>query len=344
MKTFKWASFGLLLGSAVVFASAANAKDTVVLASFGSLWQDSLEKALQPFEAENNVEVRFTAGSSTDNVTRAIAAKNNPDVDVVMGEEMTFTQGLQAGIFAKLDPKVVTNLSDVVPQGIMGDGVGVGIIMQTVGMYYNTESFKKNGWAAPTSWSDLVDPKYCHRVGFQHPNVSFGYYAIMMIGGGEPADIPAGIKKVVADKDCIDTIEPSASEDIQRAQVGDIDMGVLAHQLVVSLADKGAPLKFVTPKEGGILQFTTMAVTKNSPHPAMAQKLVNELLSKRVQEVLVKQFKASPSNKTVTVPPELIADGAPNPNDLSHLIPVDATQLLPHRAEWTQQFVRAMAE
>jgi len=37
---------------------------------------------------------------------------------------------------------------------------------------------------------------------------------------------------------------------------------VLAHQLVVSLADRGAPLKFVTPKEGGILQFTTMAVAQ----------------------------------------------------------------------------------
>jgi ABC-type Fe3+ transport system substrate-binding protein len=87
-----------------------------------------------------------------------------------------------------------------------------------------------------------------------------------------------------------------------------------------------------------------MAVAKNSPHPAMAQKLVNELLSKRVQEVLVKQFKASPSNKTVAVPPELIAAGAPNPNDLSHLIPVDATKLMPNRAEWTRQFMRDMAE
>ncbi len=191
---------------------------------------------------------------------------------------------------------------------------------------------------------DLVDRKLCHRVGFMHPSVSFSYYALMMLGGGKGADIPKGIDKVVAFKDCIETVDPSGAKHVERAQLGDFDIGVLAHQLVVSLADRGAPLKFVTPKEGGILQFTTMAVAKNSPNPTMAQKVVNELLSERVQAMFVEQFKASPVVTGVTVPPALIAAGAPNPADVSKFIAIDGAQLLPDRARLTQQFVRAMAQ
>lgn len=330
---------GLILG-----AQGASAQDAVVVASFGSLWQEVLEKALAPFEEEHGVEVRFTAGSSTDNVTRAIAARNNPDVDVVMGEEMTFTQGLQEGIFAKLDPEIVTNLQNVAPEAIMGDGHGVGVIMQNVGMFYNTAAIEKVGLEPPTSWAALVDPAFCNRVGYMHPNVSFGYYALMMLGGGEPDDVPAGIEKVLAFKDCIPTVDPSGAKHVERAQLGDFDLGVLAHQLVVSLADRGAPLVFVTPEEGGILQFTTMAVAKDSPNPEMAQRLVNELLSERVQTILVEEFKASPVNVNVDVPAELVEAGAPNPADLSGFILIDGAKLLPNRAQWTQDFVRAMAQ
>ncbi|MER2535164.1 MAG: extracellular solute-binding protein [Rhizobiaceae bacterium] len=334
----------LLVGAALTTVQTAMAQEKVVIASFGSLWQEVLETALEPFEKENNVEVRFTAGSSSDNVTRAIAAKANPDVDVVMGEEMTFTQGMAAGIFEKLDPAVVTNLAKVAPQAKLGDGYGVGTIMQSIGMFYNTQAYEKAGWAAPTSWQELVDRKLCHRVGYMHPNVSFGYYALMMLGGGKPQDIPAGIEKVLAFKDCIETVDPSGAKHVERAQLGDFDLGVLAHQLVISLADRGAPLKFVIPQEGGLLQFTTMAVAKNGPNPAMAQKVINELLSERVQSMLVEKFKASPVNTDVSVPDALIAAGAPNPKDVSSFILIDGNVLQPNREKWTQQFVRAMAE
>jgi putative spermidine/putrescine transport system substrate-binding protein len=347
MKLMKNIGRGLLTAGAVLLvASAAHAADkqTVVIASFGSVWQDVLEKALVPFEQENNVDVKFTAGSSQDNVTHAIAAKDHPDVDVVMGEDMTFAQGLKAGIFVPLDPAVVTNLKNVAPKAVLGNGYGVGTIMQSIGMFYNTKNFAANNWPAPTSWQDLIDKKYCNRVGFMDAGVSFSYYALMMIGGGKPEDIPAGIKKVSDFADCLPTIDPSAAKHIDRAQLGEFDLGVLAHQLVLSLSDAGAPLKFFVPKEGAILQLTTMAVTKNAPNPTMAQKVINELLSDRVQQAFVSQFKAGPVVTTVSVPPELVAAGAPDPKNLGNYIVVDGAAVLPDRAKNQDAFKRAMAK
>ncbi|MFI5015559.1 MAG: extracellular solute-binding protein [Hyphomicrobiales bacterium] len=318
--------------------------ETLVVASFGSPWTEALQQALAPFEAEHNVKIRYTAGSSSDNVVRAIAARNHPDVDVVMGEEMTHGQGRQETIWEKLDPSIVTNLASVVPQAKVFGGEGVGIISQSIGLFYRTDTFQKNGWAAPTSWSDLLDKRFCHRAGFNDPNVSFGYYAFMMLGGGKPDDVPNGIKRAVAGKDCIDTLDPSGAKLVEKAQLGEYDIGVLAHYLVTNLAKKGVPLKFTAPREGAILQFTTAAVPKNAPHPELAQALVNELLSPRVQRQLSEQFDVGPVNPTVTVSAERIVTGVPDPKNLNGYIGVDAQAILPHRRQYIQDAIRALSQ
>jgi len=316
---------------------------TVVLASYGSVWQEKLEIALKPFEAENKVRVRFTAGSSNDNVVRAIAAKNRPEVDVVMGEEMTFGQGRSAGIFEKLDPGLVPNLKNIVNDAKMGND-GVGVVMQAIGFFYNTESFKKNGWAPPNSWNDLVDKKFCHKVGWSHPSVSFSYYTLMMLGGGRPDDVMKGAQKVAAIKDCIDTIDPNASKTIEKAQLGEYELGIMAHQLTLTLKNKGAPLQYADPKEGAVLQFSTAAVTKNAPNPRMAQLLVNELLSERVQKVLVDALNASPVNRAVKVSAELAAAGSPDPANMKKYVPIPTDAILVNRAKFIQDAARVMAQ
>ena len=317
---------------------------TVVVASFGSLWQDALEKALMPFETERNVKIRFTAGSSSDNVARAVAARNHPDVDVVMGEEMTFGQGHQEKIWEKLDPAIVTNLANVVPAARMGDGEGVGVIMQSIGLFYRTDVFAKNNWPPPDSWSALLDKRYCHRIGLGDPNVSFTYYALMMLGGGKPDDVPAGTKRLATNRDCIDTLDPSAAKTVDKVQLGETDIGVLAHQLVVTMAQHNVPVRFVSPKEGTILQFTTAAVAKNAPNPKLAQEVVNEMLSPRVQRVLVDQFSVSPVNTAVPVSAELIAQGAPDPAHMERYVAIDAATILPNRRRYIQDAIRTMAQ
>ncbi len=168
--------------------------------------------------------------------------------------------------------------------------------MQSIGLFYRTDTVQKNKPRCRHSWNAPLDKHYCHRIGLGDPNVSFTYYALMMLGGGKPDDVPTGTKLLAANRDCIDSLDPSAAKTIDKAQLGETDIGVLAHQLVVTMAQHGVPVKFVNPREGSILQFTTAAVAKNAPNPAMAQQVVNEMLSTKVQQVLVEQFNVSPVN------------------------------------------------
>jgi putative spermidine/putrescine transport system substrate-binding protein len=316
--------------------------NTVVLAQFGGVWQQVLEKALVPFETEQKVKIRYVPGSSMDSAARAIASRNNPDVDVVLGEELSFGMAREEKIWEKLDPAKVPNLNVIVPQARFPNDEGVGIVMQSVGMFYRTDTFQKNNWAAPTSWFDILDKKYCRRLGISHPNVSFTHYALMMLGGGKPDDYPTGVNRLAEHRDCIETMDPSAQKTLEKVQLGEYDLGVSTSILIITLQKRGVPVRFFNPKEGAMLQFTTAAVIKNAPHPALAQALVNELLSPRVQRMLVEQFNGSPVNPTVPPRADLIEAGSPNPTNLTGFKAIEADAILTNRKRYIQEAVRAL--
>jgi putative spermidine/putrescine transport system substrate-binding protein len=330
---------------AILSTASASAQDnTVVVAQFGGVWQQVLEKALAPFEAENKVKIRYVPGSSMDSAARAIASRNKPDVDVVLGEELSWGMANEEKIWEKLDPARVTNLKTIVPQARFPNDEGVGFVMQSVGMFYRTDAFEKNKWAAPTSWSDLLDKKYCRKFGISHPNVSFTHYALMMLGGGKPDDYPTGVSRLAAIRDCIETMDPSAQKTLEKTQLGEYDLGVSTSILIITLQKRGVPVRFFNPKEGAMLQFTTAAVVKNAPHPALAQALVNELLSPRVQQILVEQFNGSPVNPTVPPRADLIAAGSPDPANLASFKPIEADAILKNRKRYIQDAVRALGQ
>jgi putative spermidine/putrescine transport system substrate-binding protein len=322
----------------------AHADETVVMAQFGGVWQSTLEKVLADFQKRKNIKIQFISGSSLASTSKAIASRNNEEIDIVLGEELSHALGEKEQIWDTLDQSIVTNLKDVVPQARLKGDHGVGFIMQSVGMFYMTNIYQKNGWVAPTSWFDLLDRKHCHRIGISHPNVSFAYYALMMLGGGQPSDFPKGAEKLATVKDCIDTMDPSAQKTLQKVQLGEFDLGVMNHPLIDAKAKGGVPVRFVRPKEGAILQLTTAAVTKGAPHAKLAQEVINELLSPAAQGALMAQFAAAPVNRNVALDPKLLEAGAPDPKNLAGYVSIKADEIIEHRDEYIQKAVRVMGQ
>jgi putative spermidine/putrescine transport system substrate-binding protein len=322
------------LSAAAATPACADEKATMAIASFGGVWQQTLEKALQPFAKENNVEIRLVPGSSQSSTARAIAQRNNQEFDLVFGEDLSLGLGRQAHVWEKLDPAIVTNLKDVAAEARMPGDMGVAVVIFRIGMFYRTDAFQKNSWASPTSWFDLLDPKYCHRVGLNDPKVSHTYFALMMLGGGKPDDFPKGVDILAKHMNCIDTLDPSAQKTLQKVQIGDYDIGVTVDAFAETLAARGVPVKFVRPKEGAILQPTTVVIPKGAPHPVLAQKLVNELLSQAMQKTLMSVLNGTPANKTVDVGKEKIAAGALDPKDMSGYVTIKADEIIDKRNQY----------
>ena len=61
----------------------------------------------------------------------------------------------------------------------------------------NTKVFKEKGWATPTSWNDLKDPKFKKLLVIPPINNTYGLYTLMMyarMNGGGEKNIEPGFK------------------------------------------------------------------------------------------------------------------------------------------------------
>ena len=88
--------------------------------------------------------------------------------------------------------------------------MAVGIDLGMTGLAYNKKMFEEKGWAPPTSWMDLADPKYkgSGRIPVAAAS-SFGLHAFLMfnrIQGGDEKNVEPGFSKFK------DTIGPNVLE------------------------------------------------------------------------------------------------------------------------------------
>jgi putative spermidine/putrescine transport system substrate-binding protein len=166
----------LLIGTQVSPASAqASAPEKELLfGGFGGTLQRAMQThVIRAFEKKFGVHVTYVTGTSTEMLAKVRAQGGQPQIEIIWTTETTHDQARALGVSEKLDPKIVTNLVDLTPSARMPGDVGVGMGMQALAIEYNTKVFQEKGWAAPTSWSDLWDPKFKgHVVAY---NVPIGY-------------------------------------------------------------------------------------------------------------------------------------------------------------------------
>jgi putative spermidine/putrescine transport system substrate-binding protein len=341
------------LASSEASAQAAAPK-TLVVTSFGGGFDVVLKKVMEPFEKANNVKIELLAGASAQHLSRIVATKNRPEIDVFMSENMSIAGASKEGVLEKLDPKLVPNLKNAIPMVRFPNDEGIGFGVIAVGMYYKTDDFQKNGWPAPTSWQDFFDKKYCGRIGLFHPNVSHGIYLALMLSalerkqptiGGKPLDsIEGSPAKLASIKDCISVLEPSGPKMEEKIQLGEYALGIHAQTRVLPLAARGYPIAFAYPKEGAITMLSSAAVVKNAPNRELAQKFVNRLLEPDAQKAFVEEFFYGPATLGVEVPAKMQEMGVPTPERAAPLIRIDDATAAAKRREWTRQIERAMAK
>lgn len=85
-----------------------------------------------------------------------------------------------------------------------GPAAGKGLIkdkaaavsLGVTGLAYNSRLFKEKGWATPTSWNDLADPRFKDKVVFQSmASSTFGLHGFLMynrLHGGSDTDVNPG--------------------------------------------------------------------------------------------------------------------------------------------------------
>ena len=276
---------------------------TLTVAAYGGSWEQTLRKFVIPgFEATHGVKVEYVAGNSTDTLAKLQAQKANQVIDVAIVDDGPMYQAIQLGFCAKIEGLAKDELYEAAK---FKDDKAVAVGQTGTGFMVNTKVFKEKGWAIPTSWNDLKDPKFKKLLVIPPINNTYGLYTLMMyarIEGGGEKNIDPGFKVMKADiNPNVLVYEPSPGKMTELFQSGQGTIAVWGTGRVQAFANTGFPVDFVYPKEGApILLASACPVAKASISP-LAHEFIKTMISSDVQTVLAKEMGNGPVNKKVDV-------------------------------------------
>ena len=257
------------------------------------------EHVFPAFEKANNVKVVVVPGTSSDILAKAQANKDKPQMHVMFLDDGIMVRAIGMGLCEKMKPSAALN--EVFPAARFKGDMATGVTMGMTGLAYNKKMFAEKGWAAPTSWMDLADPKFKGKVVFQSLSSStFGLHGFLMfnrIKGGTEKNVEPGFNawKTSIGPNVLEYI-PSAAKLSEMMQTGEAAIAPLTPTAVAGLQEKGIAVEYAQPKEGSVVLMVAECVIANNSEPVLAQKLAEYLLTADAQAAGLQHGNQIPSN------------------------------------------------
>jgi putative spermidine/putrescine transport system substrate-binding protein len=307
----------------------------------------AFKSLLLAWGAANGVTVTYIEGTSASSFAKiqAQAQAGQMQIDILNNNDQTTALGRAQGIWAPINFKIFdkTNIDTgyAFPKDVMGDPpVGVRIFVISSGIAYNQDVFTKNGWPAPTSWLDLVNPTYAKCLAPLDPTVGVPW--IPMMNYVTTGDWNNATKTFTALKAVAKSIPSWTNTNpgaIQLTVKGTACMTPTSQGRYVEGAVNNPQLKFVIPKEGMPMYGGTLAITKLAPHPIAAQMAVNMLLRAEAGQKLLEVGFYPSTNTKVTRATTGPAAGIPVASEFKslniHQVPISVYD---HVDDWLHQY------
>ena len=183
----------------------------------------------------------------------------------------------------KLTPYCSSHQSEFRPEALSKDCSHIHVTAYYQYLSYNPELVK--GADVPTSWNDLLNPKWKGKISIPDPKVGGGHYyfvfTIYKLFGKE------WFEKVRANDPLLTQSHGVTHNQIMAGErVMGVNISVLARRDGPYPGGKGAPVKEAFPKEGGALLAGSMAITKGGPNPAGAKMFIEWATSLEGQKAI----------------------------------------------------------
>lgn len=333
----------LLLAGAVglLAAQPAAAQRTFFVAGYGGSFEQTMRReVIPPFEARHGVRVEYVAGNSTDTLARLQAQRANQQIDVAFMDDGPMYMAIQLGFCAPIEG---LRAEDIVPAARFPGDRAVGVGLVGTGLMYNTQYFRERGWAPPTSWNDLADPKFRRLVIIPPISNTYGLHTLVMfarLNGGGERDIEPGFR-VMRERINPNVLayEPSPGKMTELFQSGQAVLAVWGTGRVASFAATGFPVDFVYPKEGTITLLAAICPIAKPNASPLAHAFVHAVIAPEMQALLAREYGYGPVNTRAQVDPAAMPM-APVGERAAKLITVDWDVINQHRDAWTRRWNR----
>ncbi len=337
------ALLGAVAAAALLAAGAASAQTKTLYIGMngGTMEKAYTQYAFPAFERANNVKVVVVPGTSSDILAKAQANKDKPQMHVMFLDDGVMVRAIGMGLCEKQRPSAALN--EIYPaarfKGDMASGVSLGM----TGLAYNKKMFTEKGWAPPTSWMDLADPKFKGKVVFQSvSSSSFGLHGFLMfnrIQGGTDKNVEPGFNawaKTIG-PNVLEYI-PSSAKISEMVQTGEAALFPLTPTSVAALKAKGIPVEYAQPKEGSVVLMVGQCVIAKNSEPELSQKLAEFILSPLAQANVLQFGSQIPTNPKAPVVGEGVAQVADISKWMKNAVTLDWDAVNANRPAWNARW------
>jgi putative spermidine/putrescine transport system substrate-binding protein len=335
-----------MIAAALLLPAAVQAQDPkgeITFAAYVGVFQDNYTAAVvEPFMKRfPAIKVRyFPVQNSAQMLGLLRAHKENPELDAVMLDISVARAGNTEGLFAPLDPAIVTNAADVHPMGQVADGFGPAVAFDHLVMLYNTELVKP----APTGLADFWNPAHKGQISLAAaPDIRAIALTIVLaqsLGADYKQSVDPAIKRLAALAPSVQTWE-AKPDDYTLVANGTVKLAIgwNARGQLYSDTTQGK-LGVLIPSEGSAFQTNTINLVNKSKNPAAAQTFINYTLSPEAQRSFAERMFYAPTNTKTQVGPAALARTAASPESMAKMLAIDWGYVGTVRDAWLNRWRR----
>ncbi|MBA2943738.1 ABC transporter substrate-binding protein [Paenibacillus sp. CGMCC 1.16610] len=331
-------------GTATASPAGTSGEPTQLVISTWGFSDDFFKKEVYaPFEKEHNVKIVLEIGNNSERLNKV--KQGSSKVDLIYLSDYYAQQGIEAGLFEKIDRSRIPNLKDIydIAKAPLGEDYGPAYTVGRFGIAYNPKAVGKE----ITSWSDLWSPELSKKLTLPNITSTTGPMvldAASLVSGNAKFNEDQAFTKVKELNKGVVKYYGQTSEFVNMFAQGEIAAGPIMEMYVKDLKAAVPDTKFISPKEGAYAVMNTVNVIKGSKNKQLAEDFINWHLSKEVQEKSAKAKVDSPVNTTL----QLSADEAQGitygADVVNKLIKMDMKFVNEHLKSWIDRWNKEVAQ
>ncbi|MGH3767221.1 MAG: ABC transporter substrate-binding protein [Pseudonocardiaceae bacterium] len=259
------------------------------------------------FTQQTGINASYVRLSSGETVARLKAGRASPEFDVWHGGPADgYVAAADQGL---LQPYVSPNASQIRPAWKAANGAWTGVYVGALGFCSNRKVLAGKGLPTPTSWADLLNPRYAGNISLAHPATSgTGYTTLwtqVTLAGGDQnkaLSYEAALRRNVL------AFTKSGIGPVAQVGRGEVATGIVfSHDCVAAREEGYSDLEVTFPREGTGYEVGGVAVIRGARNPAGASAYVDWALGAPAQQIgpTVKSYQV-PTNPVAKVPEQAV--------------------------------------
>ena len=284
------------------------------------------------FEEETGIKVNYIRLSAGEMLTRVAAEKENPQAALMFGGSTdNYIAAAEQGL---LEPYQSAELSNTPEKYIDPDGNWNPIYVGAIAFACNSKWFADKGYDYPTSWQDLLDPKYEGEIIMAHPATSGTAYTVLatlvqLMGDDAVWDYLAQLDKNITQYTKSGSAAPNA------VALGEAAIALTFSHDGLQPTAEGYPIELSFPSEGTGYEVGATALIKGGPadEQANAKQFIDWMCSTAGQGL----YAENSSFRVPTNTQAPVADGLVTLDKVT-VIDYDAVWAASVKTEYTDKF------